>query len=416
VSNRIPLKSSGDFLIFTVKSFIRHECDQSAAALTYATLFAFIPLITVIYTILSLFPAMQGTPDIISNFIFAHLLPDSGQEVLSHLESFSNQASKLTLVGILILFFTAVMMLRKIEWTFNKIWEVDDSRKGIKTLLLYWSVLSLGTLLLGLGLIISSYLTSLNLFAVISSTDFQRQILIALPFISSTVAFALIYIAVPNCYVPVFPAIAGGIVAALLFEAAKKIFAMFAVFFSSYQLIYGAFAAIPLFILWIYISWSVVLYGVEFTKSMVVFKPAGFKKDQHPLLTLLQIIQFCWQKQQAGKRVSKEAMSEFLYTLPDADWGELRHILLHNHILQRTGSGDFAVIADLHKLSLRDLVYMTPWSLGELKMLSSYSSAQEWENNLAQKWHHIENTLSSELDISVNSLMECSVKPEDTSP
>lgn len=404
-------------MVFTVKSFLRHECNQSAAALTYATLFAFVPLITVIYKILSLSPAMDEARSIINSFIFSHLAPNSGQEVLSHLETFSSQANNLTFVGILILILTAVMMLRKIEWTFNKIWEVDDSRKGIRTLILYWAVLSLGTLLLGLGFVVSSYLTSLKLFDSLSgSMYFQPQILVTLPFISSAIAFSLLYIAVPNCYIPVLPAIAGAVAAALLFEAAKKIFALFASSFSAYQVIYGAFAAIPLFILWIFISWSVILFGVEIVKSLVVFKPANVKKDPHPLLKLLEIIQYCWQMQQQGKQVSKEELNNFLDTLPDADWGELRHILLHNNILQRTDSGDFEVLADLNSLSLRDLVYMTPWSLNELRTLANFSSNKAWEKSLVQKWQKIDNILSSELDISVKALLETSAKPEVANP
>jgi len=410
---RIPISSTGEFLIFTVKSFLRHECNQSAAALTYATLFAFVPLITVIYTILSFFPSMAGAPDLVSGFILSHLVPNSGQEVLSLLNTFTAQSSELTIVGIIILLFTAIMMLRKIEWTFNKIWEVDDSRKGIKTLVLYWSVLSLGTLLLGSGLVISSYLTSMKVFESLSGIlYFPLEILTTLPFISTTIAFSLLYIAVPNCYIPSLPAIAGAVIAALLFEAAKKLFAWFAVSFSTYQVIYGAFAAIPLFILWIYISWNIVLLGVEFVKSLVVFKPANFKTTQHPLLELLQIIQYCWENQQQGKTVSKENMNEFLYTLPDADWGELRHILLHNKILQRTEYGDFEVLADLNTLSLRDLVYMTPWNLNDFHSLININSQQEWENSLIQKWRNIESTLSNELDISVNTLLEIPTKSE----
>lgn len=398
-------RSMVEFIIYTSRAFVQHECTQSAGMLTYTTLFAFVPLMTVIYKILSLFPALQDAPKRISDVISHHLVPGSGEQVLMELNAFSSQASKLTIVGLFVLIITAILMIRKIEWTFNKIWEVDEARNGIKTVMIYWSVLSLGSILIGIGLALSPVISELSL--LISSKEtlrLQSQFITLLPFISYSIAFSLMYMAIPNCYVPIKPAIIGGVLAAILFETGKKIFGEFASIFTSYQVIYGAFAAIPLFILWIYISWNIILFGVVFVKSLVVFVPKSMQKAHQGLLVLLHIIDFCRKTQLNGKLVSPEEMKNYLSKLTDVDWGEIRSVLLNNNIIQKTEEGDFALIADLHNLKVHDLLNISPWTLSELKTLAAYQGDNPWENTLAQKWLSVENQISNEFDLSVNEL------------
>ncbi len=399
-------KTIYEFLVFTIKAFFQHECNQSAGMLTYSTLFAFVPLMTVIYKLLSLFPAIQDAPQRISDVISHNLIPGSGEQVLAQLNEFSSQASKLTIVGLAILIVTAILMIRKIEWTFNKIWEVDESRKAIKTIMIYWSVLSLGTILLGLGLAVSPNIAKLG--ALITSTEtlrLQSQAVTFLPLISYAIAFSLMYLAIPNCFVPIKPAIAGGVLAAILFDLARKIFSEFASIFTSYQLIYGAFAALPLFILWIYISWNIILLGVVFVKSLVVFNPSSNKKEQQALITLLHIIDYCKRTQSTGKLVSPEEMKDYLSSLTDVDWGELRHLMLTNNILKKTEDGDFALVADLDALTVRDLLNMSTWTLKELKTLAEYHGNDSWENTLATKWLAVEEDIKNHFNISVNDLL-----------
>lgn len=233
-----------------------------AAALTYTTLFALVPLLTVTYSILSTIPALQESRGDIEQLMLGNLVPASGDALMGYLQDFSTQARKLTTIGILLLMVTAFMMLRSIENSFNQVWLIKEGRKGLSSFLLYWAILSLGPLMLSAGLAVSSYIASLGLWKedwVPSSGILLLGIVI--PYITSFLAFTLIYWAVPNCKVPFKHAAIGGAFVALLFEIGQEIFAEASTFFPSYQLIYGAFAAVPLFLLWLFMSWSVILLG-----------------------------------------------------------------------------------------------------------------------------------------------------------
>ena len=149
---------------------------------------------------------------------------------------------------------TTLMMLLTIEKAFNVIWRVRQPRRGISSFLLYWAILSLGPLLLGAGFAMSTYITSLSLISGPHALIGARTVLKAMPLLLSVAAFTLIYAAVPNTRVPLRHALVGGTFTAVLFETAKQLFGLYVSYFPSYQLIYGAFAAVPLFLLWVYLS------------------------------------------------------------------------------------------------------------------------------------------------------------------
>src|SRR5690606_3494761 len=143
-----------------MEDFFAHECQKSAAALTYLTLFALVPLMTVVYSVFSLIPAFDGVAEQLQGVLFSHFVAESGQELQGYLAEFSSQARSLTGVGVGVLVVTAYWMLTNIEKTFNSIWGVSRPRKGIASFLLYWAVLSIGPLLLGAGLAVNTYVLS----------------------------------------------------------------------------------------------------------------------------------------------------------------------------------------------------------------------------------------------------------------
>src|SRR5690606_13736221 len=157
------LHRARQFVELMVKQYQQKQCQKSAASLTYVTLFATVPLMTVTYSMFSIIPAFKGLGHDVQALIFAHLLPDTGQELVGYLQEFSNQARKLTVVGVIFLVISAYLMLRNIEENFNAICGVLAVCKGISSFLLYWAILRLGPLLLGVALGMSTYLVSLNL-------------------------------------------------------------------------------------------------------------------------------------------------------------------------------------------------------------------------------------------------------------
>ena len=142
-----------------VSRFNYHDGKKTASALTYTTLFAIVPLMTVIYAMFAVIPSFDGVGDQLQTTVFSQFLPSTGATVLEYLNEFSDQARNLTSVGLIFLFVTSVMMMITIEGAFNAIWQVPKGRKGLSSFLMYWAVLTLGPLMLGSGFLLSSFLT-----------------------------------------------------------------------------------------------------------------------------------------------------------------------------------------------------------------------------------------------------------------
>lgn len=247
-----------------IQRFDSHDGLKTASALTYTTLFAVVPFMTVVYAMLSAIPSFQGINEQLQSLIFSQFVPATGSALVEHLRDFSRQARSLTLIGLIFLLVTAVLMMVTVERAFNTIWHVSRSRRGVSSFLLYWAVLTLGPLLVGSGFLLSSYLASLTL--VRGAADVlggPATFLRLLPLTLSFTAFVFIYMAVPNCRVRFRHAVAGAGVAALALELAKGAFSLYVTYFPSYQVIYGTFAAVPLFLIWVFLSWAIVLVGAE---------------------------------------------------------------------------------------------------------------------------------------------------------
>lgn len=251
------------------------QWQQSAAALTYTSLFALVPIMTVSYVMLSFMPQLEVVQRQIEQFIFSHFLPDTGNQVKIYLNQFSEQAKSLTVPGIIMLIITALMMLKTIENNFNTIWEVKQGRRGVDSFLLYWAVLSLGPVLAGAGLMFSTYLFSLTFLSgmkeLVSAQPLVLQLAQFVPLLLTTASLCLIYSTVPNCPVPFKHAFVGALVAAICFAIIKKLFAL-GVEHSSYTLVYGAFAAVPLFLMWLYVCWAIVLFGAVLVRCLGIYR------------------------------------------------------------------------------------------------------------------------------------------------
>jgi membrane protein len=234
------------FVVLVYRNFMLHQGFESAKSLTYTSLFAVVPLLTLMLMLFAMVPTFQGLGDRIQILLLDRLLPSTGQEIEAYLEEFATQARNLTWVGALMLVITSVLMLRDIESNFNRIWGIPEMRKGTLSLLAYWAMMSLGPLMLGVGLVLSSYLTSLTLFERFSEltgfTGARSAMLEFFPALLSTGAFMLLYMTVPNCRVSKRDALIGAVVVVLLLNLVKWIFTL-SITTASYQLVYGTFAA-----------------------------------------------------------------------------------------------------------------------------------------------------------------------------
>lgn len=352
-----------NFTRFVARHFLSDNCRQHAMVLTYTTLFAVVPIMTVTFAILSAIPSMQHVSIDIQNFVFRHFIPSTGIMVQQRLQEFSTQASHLTVVGIGMLFATALMMLVTIEESFNHIWMVRHERKGIVSFLRYWAVLSLGPLLLGAGFAISSYVASLQIFSsAASAVSGVIPVMRLVTFVFTALAFTLLYVAVPNCKVPFKAGVVGGFFAAFLFEMAKHGFGIFVSSFSSYQLVYGAFAALPVFLIWIYLSWCIILLGVEVSRALAIYRDDS-KVHRHPVLALLDVLQLLWRRQQQGASVSDIDAMAVLGQEEVEIWFDFARILQEQRIIHRTDTGAYVLSRNLETIDFYDFYRQLPWPL-----------------------------------------------------
>lgn len=351
-----------EFWRFLLQRFLTDRAINSAAALTYTTLFAVVPVMTVTFAMLSAVPAFQGTGEQIQSFIFRNFVPSSGETLQQYLREFTVQARHLTWAGVALLAVTAFFMLVTIEKTFNAIWRVRQPRRGISSFLLYWAILSLGPLLLGAGFAATTYVASLSLLSGPDALIGAKTLLRFAPVLFSTAAFTLIYSAVPNTRVPVRHALLGGLFSAVLMEVAKKGFALFVSLFPGYQLIYGAFATVPLFLLWIYLSWLIVLFGAELVCNLSSSRT--WRRQALPrLLVVLGVLRVFHERQQHGRVVCLADIQQRGWSLPEDEWEEISSFLEGEQLICRTSNGAWVLCRDLEHYNLHHLLSRSPWPI-----------------------------------------------------
>jgi membrane protein len=264
------------------RRFAEDDCFNRAASLTFTTLLALVPLVTIGLAIFSAFPAFKTFTTGVNEFISDTMLPSAvGQIVSTHLEEFTRSAGRLTALGMTVLTITAVLLMQTIDVALQKIFRVQRHRPLGVRVLVYWGVLTLGPLLIGVSLSMTSY------FIRASTGMAQRldvvMLLDLVPLLLTAVAFTLLYFIVPNRRINFRHALIGGLFAALLFETMKRTFAFYVAQFPTYTLIYGAFAAIPIFLLWIYLSWLVVLLGAVLAASLPNWRAPRYMRNLRPI-------------------------------------------------------------------------------------------------------------------------------------
>lgn len=385
----------------TALHFGRDDCRQHAAALTYTTLFAMVPLLTVIFTVLASLPSLAPIRLEIETYVFTNLMPSSGASLQSYLQDFANKAANLTILGIGMLFVTSLFMLMSVEAAFNKLWQVSNPRSNLSAMLRYWAVLSLGPVLFGVGIAFSSYLTTLRIFSD-SAVTFAPTV-IAIPLIFTTLCFSFLYVTVPNCRVPWRAGLMGGLVAAILFELSKKLFGIFVTHFASYEVIYGAFAAFPIFLLWVYLSWLIILFGVQLTRSLA-FDEEPSRGNRHPLLALMSLLALLQARHRQGLGVSEVEAMRTVGRQHVAEWGVVSSWLHKHQFIRYSRNGELLLGRDLSQLSVAQLLTMVPWALPTAADLASYPT-EPWLPLFAQHCHPLHQAIDESLSDDLGKLL-----------
>ncbi|MDR0633919.1 MAG: YihY family inner membrane protein [Azoarcus sp.] len=252
--------------------FIATRCPQVAGSLAYTTLLALVPFITVAIAVFGNLPGMDAVGSSLKAFLLENMLPDrAGHIIATYALEFSEKAARLTLIGIAMLALTSLMLLATIERVFNHIWGVRQPRPLLLRITVYWFILTLGPVIIGSSIVATGYLVSVSMqwsqalgWLGALSARFLPPLLLG-------VLFIFLYFAVPNHKVRLAHAIVGGLGAAVAFFLMQRAFGIFIARFPSYTLIYGTFAALPIFLVWLYLSWLVVLLGALVTATLPAF-------------------------------------------------------------------------------------------------------------------------------------------------
>ena len=202
------------------------------------------------------------------SFVFKNFVPTLGEAIQGYLVRFVENATKMTSLGLVVLFLVALLLISSIDHTLNHIWRVRKNRRKLVSFSIYWVVLTLGPVLIGTSLLTTSYLLSLTGFEENTQLAVRKLFLAFLPYLASFSSFLLIYLLVPHTRVHFWSALSGAMIASVLFEISKSAFALYFIHFPVYKDIYGALAIIPLLFVWVFISWVVILVGAQVAASL----------------------------------------------------------------------------------------------------------------------------------------------------
>ena len=265
---RTTLPQLHKLLSYFVSRCKEDKISVSAGHLAFVSLLSLVPFIMVFFTILSAFPAFASVRNVLEDFIFNNFVPTSGHVVQQYVTEFVGNASQMGAIGIISLLIVALLLISNIDKTLNVIWRTRKSRPAIFTFAIYWMVITLGPILMGASVIVSTYLLGFAAVAEEYTPGLGTFVFKWIPSVLALIAFLIIFMLVPNTHVKFKHALAGAVLSTFLFELSKKGFALYVKNFPSYELIYGALAVIPILFVWVYLSWMVVLLGAEFTCSV----------------------------------------------------------------------------------------------------------------------------------------------------
>lgn len=233
---------------------------DSAAVLSFSTLFAIVPLLSLIFSVFSLSPYFSDLQQYLEGFLFEQLLPKNYELVKQYIHQFIVSAQKLKGISLLFLLLAVVFLFRQVDSRINSIWGVKKIRHIGIDLLVYLLVLTLGPLLLASSLFVSSYLSASKLFVFVPMGGIFVS---SLPIILSAIGLSLLYYFIPSEKISFKNAIKSGFIAAFFLEILKSLMLIYINYFPLYELIYGALSMLLLFMLWVYFSWVLVLFGAS---------------------------------------------------------------------------------------------------------------------------------------------------------
>jgi membrane protein len=314
------LRAAWEFALALITRFREERVTQTAGSLTYTTLLALVPLFTVALAVSTAFPVFDEWSNALQLFILENVLPDTPaiDKVMEQINSFTRNVGRLTAIGVFGFAVTSVMLMLTVDNALNRIFRVQRRRSIAQNVFMYWAVITLGPLLVGASL--SGTYMALRHSVIALRLDLIGDLLLGLvPFALTALSLVLLYWLVPARRVQWSHAFIGGVLAAIAFEMAKRGFAIYLTRVPTYTLIYGAFATIPIFLVWLYLSWLVVLTGGILTAMLPAFrsKPERHRVTGEALADAVGVLSHLARAHQQGRMVPLNGLARQLRVLPD---------------------------------------------------------------------------------------------------
>lgn len=337
----------------------QQRLPQVAASLTFTTVLSLVPMATVALAIFTAFPIFDRLQGTLQSYLIDSFFPVALSEtILTYVNEFSSKAKGLTAVGTVFLVITALMTMLTVDRVFNQIFNVKRDRPLVGKVLLYWAVISLAPVLIGLSISVSTAIIGQNLQGIDSSQGGVLPLLSLIPLALTVFAFAFIYRIVPNRFVHWKDALAGGVVAAVLFELSKIGFAEYLTHFPSYTALYGALAVFPLFLLWLYLSWIIVLLGASIVAALPVARTGYWSNSTRPGQLWFQglsvLVELEKSRQDHRPGMTMEELRVFAKVPPD-QLDEILSVLIDHGVIGLMagvkGEDRFALICDPNNIS-----------------------------------------------------------------
>jgi membrane protein len=376
-------------------------------------LFALVPLTTAVFGVIAAFPVFKDWTDRITDFVFVNFVPAAGPVVRGYLEQFAANASKLTSAGVIALIVSALLMMSSVEDTYNRIWRAPYRRRRWARFVAYWTVLTLGPILVAASLGLSSALLSWSwLRESAGAATLMTKLWALLPATVTWVALCLSFLVMPNCPVRFRHAAIGAGLATVLFEGAKVAFARFLAQ-ANFTEVYGALAVVPIFLVWIYVSWSVVLLGASLAASLSAYRflpqalrvPPGLE-----FAALLRVLRAIALGTRVGAAPTRAELAEADPGLTDAQLDRFLDELYRAGLIVRGEAGQWLTQRDPAGVPVRELFeaggYRWPQPR-ELARLVERASARPHERALcawftsgcAAQMQHLDTPVASLLDL-----------------
>ncbi len=387
-----------DAAVMLRERFREDRLGLTASSLTFTTTIALVPLITVALAVFTAFPMFAKFQDVLQRWLIESLVPDNiARQVLGYLNQFAGKASRLGVAGLAILLGTALALIFTIDRTLNSIWRVKKPRPFGQRVLVYWAAVTLGPLLLGASLSITSYAITASKGVVGGLPGGITFLLDSLQFALVAAGTAAMFHYVPNTYVRWGHAWMGGLFVSAGMELARKGLAMYLAKVPTYSVVYGAFATVPILLIWIYVAWVIVLLGAALTAYLpsllagVPRRKLGHGWQFQLALEVLQMLDTAKGAEDRGLtlstlrlalRVDSQRLEPVLQTLQELDWvGQLQEST------DRDGQARYVLLADLGQTVLEPLMQrllLTPepftenlWKLGRWRTTSVREALQK---------------------------------------